>query len=156
MTDTKPPSAEAIEAAKDWLADRYQLVAADGYTKFVDELAKFADAFAERRAAETPPGSSIGDTIRSICPNRIETGINGATAECEYPDCRDSMCGFWRAEKALTAAEDGAQRAAIEECADTCRALGHYSGSNVQPAIEQIADAIRALADKPATGKDEP
>lgn len=49
-----------------------------------------------------------------------------------------------------------ARRAAIAECADTCRSLGHYGGSNVQPAIEQIADAIRALADKPAAGKGEP
>ncbi len=36
--------------------------------------------------------------------------------------------------------------AAIEECADVCRALGQYSGRNVQPAIEQIAAAIAALA----------
>ena len=46
---------------------------------------------------------------------------------------------------ALDAFAARSRREAITECADVCRSLGQYSGRNVQPAIEQIADQIAAL-----------
>ena len=49
---------------------------------------------------------------------------------------------------ALDALAARSRREAITECADVCRSLGQYSGRNVQPAIEQIADQIAALNEK--------
>lgn len=147
MTGTKPPPADALAFA-DWVLEF--LV---GYKTWAIEenrlaLAQRIDAFAEQRAAEAPTGDAK------------ERGHKVLTAVLRNFDSYSTRYRLLDSEleiaRALTAAEDKARRAAIAECADTCRALGHYSGHNVQPAIEQIADAILALAGKPAAGKGEP
>jgi len=79
---------------------------------------------------------TLEERAEYIACARSIRGVPGGTVHNKIRD---------RALQQLREVAEAARAQAIEECADTCAALGQHSGTNVQPAIAQIADAIRKL-----------
>lgn len=133
MTDTKPPSAEALKAA----AKHYPNMA----SQHCIALALTIDAFAEQLAAgRAPPTADATETAKAIIARYNSDGIMAA-------QLHDYIAG------GLLAAEDKGRQAAIEECGLIAK-NGAVQGTWRQRR-EAIVCAILALADKPAAGTEE-